>query len=245
MSQTTPTNQTFIINLGLPAIGANQNPCLTPSGASRLIAMADKVNEYIHSQNGSTRSIADQIAIARGMWEHSIGPDHGGLEADDIEVELSLDLDFKVRTSLGHLVDAGVVEEFTEPGPDKFAIATWMDDGEGEIVNGNVGEAAVEGLDALADDIAEDPLPRASAPMTDGSGLTRRAVVGAALDLKFDEVEEHLRTTNEPVDVLNAAVESIEDSAEVELGDGYGEIRFINRAYQYRLTERAVGLFAA
>ena len=245
MSQTTPTGESLINYLGVPAIGAKQSPCLIPSGVSRLIAMTDKVKQHLHSQNGSTRSIADQIAIAHEKWKHGVGPTHEGLKADKIEDELELDLDFKVRTSLRHLVDAGIVEEFTAPGVDVFVIATWMDDGEGEIVNGNVGEAATEGLNALADDIAEDPLPPENPPIADGSGVTCRTVVGSALDLEFDDVENYLRTTDEVVEVLNTAVEAIEDSDEVEIGDDYGEILFINRANRYRLTERAVRLYSA
>lgn len=200
-------------------------------------------DDQIHSQNGSTRSIDDQIEIAHEMWAKGIGPNHDGLKASEIEEELDVDLDFAVRTSLGHLTEADIVEEFAPPGPDTFVIATWMDDGEGDIVNGNVTESAEEGLEALEDDIETGPASSSAATATDGSGITHRSVVASKFDIVPDKLEEFLRTTDRPVDVLNGSVEAIEEADEVEVGDDYGEIAFINMPYRYRLTEFAVSLY--
>ena len=203
----------------------------------------EDTESYIHSQKGSTRSVDEQISIANAMRNHKIGPDHDGHKADDVEDELGLDLDFAVRTSLGHLEEIGLVEEFIPPGPETLVIATWRDDGDGEVVNGEVTEAAEEGLDAIADDVASSTPSSGETAATDGSGVTLQGTLAREFDLVPNKVEDFLRTTDRQVDILNGAVEAIEDEDDLEVGDDYGEIIFINMPYRYRLTEKAIRLY--
>jgi len=177
------------------------------------------------------------------MWDHGIGPDHEGLKADDIADELSLDLEFQIRTSLGHLEESSIVEEFLPPGPDTLVIAEWKDDGDGEVVNGEVEEAAEEGLEALAELVESSDPASSLETAADGSGTTIRSTVASKFDIVPEKVEEFLRTTDRPLDVLNGAVEAIQETEGVETSDGFGEIVFINMPYRYRLTESAVILY--
>lgn len=90
-----------------------------------------------------------------------------------------------------------------------------------------------------------DEMPDEGSPSVaaDGAGTTIRSEVADHFDLKPDAVEQHLRT-GDPVDKLNGAVEAIEDDDhDLETGDDYGSIIFINQAYRYRLTSHAVGLY--
>ncbi len=190
-----------------------------------------------------TESVGDQIAISHEMVANGIGPDHDGLKADDLEGELGLDLNYGVRTSLSHLEDLGLVEEINPPGPDYFAIAEWMDDGEGEIVNGKVDEAAEEGIDALISDINPfTPSDDGAATAADG-GLTIRSVLAQEFDLVPEAVEDFLESTADPVETLNDAVDAIKESDDVEIDENYGKIAFIRMPFQYRLTSDAVRLY--
>jgi hypothetical protein len=175
------------------------------------------------------------------MWDNNIGPDHEGLKRKEIEDALGLSLDHRSKTVLHHLEEIGIVEEFVS-GPPKLAIAEWMDDGDGEIVLGWVDEAAEQGLSALADEIGS-PSPDSVAATADGSGVTLRSVVASELDLISEKVEDYLRTTSSPVDVLNQAVDAIEETDSLDKGDDYGRIAFINTPYRYRLTQMAVDLY--
>ncbi|RKD87649.1 hypothetical protein ATJ93_4547 [Halopiger aswanensis] len=175
------------------------------------------------------------------MWVNGIGPDHDGLKANEIEDELELDLEYTAKTSLKHLVDVNIVEEFTPSGPSTLVIASWMDGGDGDVVNGNVTEAAEEGLRALADEVSTEPSSDGEAAATDGGGLS--TIIADEFDLVIDKVENFLRTTDRPVDVLNQAVEAIEEADGVEVGEDYGEIAFINMPHRFRLTDRAVSLY--
>lgn len=205
--------------------------------------MREDLQAKIRSQNGSTKSVDDQIAISHQLWENDIRPDHEGLKANEFEDELDLELDYAVRTSLGHLEDANLVEEFVPPGPSTLVIATWMDNGEGEVVNGDVQEAATEGIEALADDVRSDPSPDSGTAVTDGSGATRQRVLASEFDLVPDKVTEFLLSTDRPVEVLNDAVAVLEETEGIDLGDDYGEIAFINMPYRYRLTPEAIQLY--
>lgn len=201
------------------------------------------VRRRLSERQDATRSIEDQVSIAHAMWDQRIGQDHEGLKADDLEDELNLDLEFKVRTSLGHLEESSIVEEFLPPGPETLVIAEWKDDGDGEIVNGEVGDAAREGLEALAELVESSSAPAGTETAADGSGVTVRSTVATKFDIVPEKVEEFLRTTDRPVEVLNGAVEAIQDTEDVETSDGFGEIVFINMPYRYRLTERAEDLY--
>lgn len=205
--------------------------------------MRTDTEDYIRRRKRNARSIDDQVTIAHAMWEHGIGPDHEGLKADDVADELGVTLGFAVRTSLRHLGEAGIVEEFLPPGPETLVIAEWRDGGDGEVVNGEVGEAAEEALDALADELEARSAGTGATTAADGSGATLRAVVSEALDVVPDHVEDYLRTTDEPVDVLIDAVGAIEDASGVSIPSGCGELAFINMPYRYRLTPKAVRLY--
>lgn len=204
--------------------------------------MRKDVEDHLYSHNGSTDSIEDQIAIAHAMWENDISPDHEGLKLDEIEGSLDLELEYDVETSMGHLQDADVTTGGSPPGPDTYVIASWMDDGEGEIVNGRVGEAAEEGNEALAEDVEKDMSPSTGAAAVDGGG--KAAVLADRFDLASDKVPEFLRTTDREVEVLNQAVEAIEEADGVEVGDDYGEIVFLNAPHQHNLSEKAMALYA-
>lgn len=206
--------------------------------------MTDRhIERYLRERKRRTRSLEEQIDIAHAMWNHSIGPTHDGLKSSEIEDELGLNLNFEAKTSLKHLEDVDLVEEFVPPGPDTLVIAPWMDNGEGDVINGEVTEAAEEGLDALVDDLKDSSAGSGTRTAADGSGVTTRSVVAAEFDVVPDQVEEFLKTASDPVDVLNRAVEAIEETDGVEVGDGYDEILFINQAHRFRLTEQAVGLY--
>lgn len=175
------------------------------------------------------------------MWEQNVDQDHDGLKRKEIEGELGLTLRYKPRTSLHHLEEIGIVEEFVRR-PETLVIAEWMDDGEGEIVLGRVEEAAQEGLTALADHVeSEEPTDKTVA-VADGAGSTLQSVIASEMDLIPEEVENYLRSTTEPVEVLNRAVEAIEEDDNLTVGADYGKIVFINTPYRYRLTEMAASL---
>jgi hypothetical protein len=196
---------------------------------------------FIRQRKRNTRSTDDQVQTSHAMWDGNIDRDHDGLKRKKIEDSLSLSIDHRPKTVLHHLEEIGIVEEFVS-GPPRLAIAEWMDNGNGEIVLGWVGEAAEQGLSALADEI-ESPKSGSEAATADGSGVTLRSVVASELDLIPERVEDYLRTTSSPVDVLNQAVDAIEETDGVGKSDDYGKIAFINTAYRYRLTQMAVDLY--
>ncbi|WP_115891638.1 hypothetical protein [Haloferax sp. Atlit-48N] len=201
------------------------------------------VRELIETEKDNARSTEEQIGIAHAMWDHDIGPQHDGLKRADVEDRLGLDLDHKPKTSLKHLVDIDIVEEFTRPGPDTYVIAEWRE-GNDAFILGEVTEAAEQGVEALIEHMHEDdPIEGDDTPaVADGSGITIRSAVADAFDYEPHAVEEHLRT-GDPVDKLNEAVEAIEEEEELETRSDYGEILFINQAYRYRLTQEAVQMY--
>lgn len=198
----------------------------------------------IRTKKRHTRSVGEQVQIDHAMWDNAIVPNHDGIRAAEIEDRLGLDLTFNPRTSLGHLAEIDMVEEFFPPGPEVLAIAEWMGD-DGEVVLGEVDEAAEEGIEALIDDIRDSDSPEGGdAPaVADGGAATLRHVVADTFDLEPEAVEEHLKSTDDQVKALNKAVDSIEETEGFDLGDDYGRIAFINRAYRYRLTDKAIDLY--
>lgn len=142
-------------------------------------------------------------------------------------------------TSLSHLEDIGLVEEYLKRDI-TYTIAEWHPD---VFVMGKVDEVAADGIEALIDEL-EPPESRSGKTKiaTDGSGISLRKVVADAFDLNLKEVESHLRGGN-LVDRLNHAVEAIEGSEAHKAGDDYGKIIFRNPAYRYRLTETARRLY--
>ena len=201
------------------------------------------VESFIRQRKRSTRSIDEQVQIAHAKWADNVDQDHDGIKRKEIEDELGLSLRYKAGTSLHHLEEIGIVEEFTPPGPPVLVIAEWMNDGEGKVVLGEVDEAAQEGLEALAGEIGSPSSGSGTATAADGGGVTTRSVVASEFDLVPEKVEDYLRATDKPVKVLNRAVEAIEEADGIKIGDDYGEIAFINMPYRYRLTQMAVDLY--
>lgn len=196
---------------------------------------------YIRERKSDTYSVDEQVEMSHSFWDARIGPTHDGIRRADIENRLGLDLDHTVKTSVKHLVDIGMVEEFTRPGPSTLVIATWREDG---VINGEVDEAAGEGVENLIAHMHDDDPPEGedTPAVADGAGSTVRSTVADAFDLLPGGVEDYLRTGDQ-VEKLNVAVEAIEDNGDLSTRDDYGEIIFVNPAYRYRLTERAVTLY--
>lgn len=199
------------------------------------------VEDYIRREKRNTHSVDDQVKIAHALWDRGKHPDGQGVKRSDLEDELDLDLDYSVKTCLRHLEEIDIVDEYREPGPDTYVIADWHDE---VFIMGMVGEAAEEGIESLIDHVQdEDPLSGDDTPaIADGGGITLRQVVAERFDLQPDALEQHLRGDNQ-VDKLNDAVEGIEEHDDFETRDDYGEIRFVNVPYRYRLTAFAVDLY--
>lgn len=200
------------------------------------------VASFIEERKRNTRSVDEQIEIAHEMWDSGIDQTHEGLKRKEIEDELGLDLDYRPATTLHHLEEIHIVEEFVS-GPPTLVIAEWMDDGDGEVVLGEVDEAAREGLSAVIDHLDSPDAPTEATTAADGSGVTLRSVIASELDLIPDSVEDYLRTTAEPVDVLNTVVEAVDEEDDLTVQPDYGEIAFINTPYRYRLTQMAINLY--
>jgi hypothetical protein len=196
---------------------------------------------YIRREKQSTHSVDDQVTIAHAMWGQGKLPNDQGVKRTDLEPELGLNLDYTVKTSLRHLEEINMVEEYRQPGPDTYVIADWHDE---TFIMGMVDEAAEEGIEALLEHVQDDdPVSGDDTPVVaDGAGMILRQVVAEEFDLKPDALEQHLRGDNK-VDKLNDAVEGIEEHNEFETRDDYGEIRFVNVPYRYRLTAFAVDLY--
>lgn len=199
------------------------------------------IRNYIETQKDNARSTDEQIAIAHAMWDNGVGPQHDGLKRAEIEDELNLDLSHKPKTSLKHLVDIDVVEEFTRPGPDTYVIADWRD--EDAFILGEVTEAAETAIESLIDHMQDDdPVSGGTDPAVADGGVTVRSVLSTRFDYEPQSVEEQLRI-GDPVDKLNEAVDAIQETEDLETRDDYGEVVFINKAYRYRLSTTAVRLY--
>lgn len=197
------------------------------------------LEQYIRAKKARTDSIDEQVTIAHAMWDADIDPDHDGVKRADLEDELGLDLEYNVGTSLGHLEEIDVVEEFLPPGPSGYAISERLDD----IVNGEADEVAETDIERLIQHIQDDDpaTDDEASAVADGAGVTMRTVVADAFDVMPEAVEQYLRKGDQ-VDKLNDAIDAIEDHDDVEAHDDYGKIVFRNAAYRYRLTEKAVDL---
>lgn len=201
------------------------------------------LESYVQDVNRDHPSVSDQIKLVRALEDAGIGPDHDGLKTSEIETELNLDLDFHIRTVLQNLEAIDVIEKKLPPGPSVYAISESTD----KIVNGHVVEAAEENLEALVDhmddevhEIDVDQFEAESGiAVTDGAGRTIRSLLAEEFDVSLERVEERLRR-GDPVKTLNTAISAIEVSRNARKRDDYGKIRFVNPAYRYRLTEKAV-----
>lgn len=197
------------------------------------------LEQYIRAEKARTDSIDEQVTIALAMWDADIGPGHDGVKRADLEDELGLDLEFNIRTSLSHLEEIDVVDEFLPPGPSGYAISERLDD----IVNGETDEVAETDIERLIRHIQDDDpaTDDEASAVADGAGVTVRTVVADAFDVMPEAVEQYLRQGDQ-VDKLNDAIDAIEDHDDVETRDDYGKIVFRNAAYRYRLTGDAVTL---
>lgn len=203
----------------------------------------EHIERIIRLLKGVTHSTDEQIEIAHAMASQGVYYPYEGIKRAELEDELGLDLDYNPKTSLRHLEEIGLVEEYKDPGVDVFAIATWRDTN--GVVNGAVDEAAEEALEAVIDHVQDDDVPSPGGPraVTDGGHSTVRGVVADCFDLAPDAVEGHLRRPGDKVDRLNEVVEAIEEEDDVDARDDYGEIIFVNRAYKYRLSVAAARLY--
>jgi len=199
------------------------------------------VETYIHGEKRNTHSTDDQVKIAHAMWDCGKPPDEQGVKRTALEEVLGLDLDYSAKTCLRHLEEINIVDEYREPGPDTYVIADWHDE---VFIMGMVDEAADEGIEALIDHVQDnDPAAGDDTPaVADGAGIILRQVVAQQFDLEPGSLERYLRGDNQ-VDKLNDAVEGIEGHDDFETQDDYGEIRFVNVPYRYRLTAFAVDLY--
>jgi hypothetical protein len=202
----------------------------------------EHAEDEIRTEKGNAHSTDEQVEISHGMWDHNVGPAHDGIKRADVEDELGLNLNHKPKTSLKHLVDIDMVEEFRRPGPDTFVIAEWRD--EDAFIMGEVEKAANKAIEALIDHMHnDDPIEGDDTPaVADGAGPTIRATVADTFDYEPAAVEEQLRI-GDPLEKLNDAVQAIQEEDDLETRDDYGEIVFINQAYRYRLTPKAVRLY--
>lgn len=218
---------------------------LTREGPTHVIHMThDDAENEIRSRKRRTLSVDEQVTFSHALWDNNIDPRHDGLRRDEIVDRFDLDLEYAPKTSLDHLRDIDMVEAFFPPGPENLAIAEWMGD-DGEIVNGEVDEAAEEGIDGLINHIQDTDVPGegGSPAVADGAGTTLRHVVADEFDLEPPAVEDHLRGSADQVETLNDAVGAIEESEAWDPQDDYGRINFIHTAYRYRLTPKAVRLY--
>ncbi|UHQ95016.1 hypothetical protein [Haloterrigena alkaliphila] len=218
-------------------------------------ANTDRIERYLRQNQEKSRTVADQVEIVTALYENDIGPDHDGLKLSELSEQLADSLEYRPTTPLNQLVDTDLVDEFTPPGPNIFAISERLD----EIVNGQIETEAETNIDALVAHIddelqpieldseaAELDQPRAatvepSVAMADGAGRTVRSILAAEFDIVPERVPQYLRS-GDPVDRLNAAVDAIESSREVTKSEEYGRIVFVQQPYRYRLTERAIEL---
>jgi len=199
----------------------------------------DHIKHTISTLKQETRSIDSQITVAHWLLSNGYGPTSDGIKRSTIEDDFSNSLTHAVGTSLSHLADIGLVEEFLEQDI-TYTIAEWHSD---TFVMGMVEQAATDGIEALIDDLEPvKPQDDTAEIAADGSGLSLREVVADAFDLSPEKVESYLRG-GDPVERLNKATEAIEESEEHKVGDNYGKIEFRNPAYRYRLTETARQLY--
>lgn len=201
------------------------------------------VESEIGTRKSSTHSTDDQIAIAHAMWDEGITPDHDGLRAAEIEERLDLDLEFNLDTSLRHLRDIDLVDTRFKSNNEWHPVATWLGD-DGEILFGDeLDDAIHDATEAIIDQMPDVPDAGAPSVVADGLGPTVRHVVADEFDYDPGEIHEYLREHDDDAETLNKAVSAIEESDDVESRDDYGKVEFVPRAFYYRLSHRAVGMY--
>lgn len=197
----------------------------------------------LHGWKGNKDSIVDMEQIVPEMYRRGVGPEHDGVTRRDVAEIFDCSLEYRAKTSLSHLKDTPLVEQDPETFEEltTFVIATWRGE-DGEIVNGEINEAATEAIEALIDHMhATDRETGNTSVATDGGGITHRSVLAETFDIHPSAIEQWLRGTNNKLSTLNTAVISLW-KAGVATHSSYGPLGFRNQAYRYRLTEEALTL---
>jgi len=217
----------------------------SPSEDSRKIS---EMTRHIMTENENKRSLEDQVAVAKLLYEEGITSDNTGIKRSELEnlvSENNLDLDFQLATSLENLREIDVVERNKPPGPDTYVIGERID----EIINGQVVEYAEQEIESLIRHM-DDEIERTQAfeitrdsaeggptvAITDGAGDTIRTILAEKFRVPSEEVEEYLRE-GDKISRLNDAVQAIKQHDNITKGEDYGEIIFLSQPYRYRLTE--------
>lgn len=229
-----------------------------PTAVARALAIDgsdddfDRVERFVRERKPNARSVEAQVEVVKAFYEAGIGPDHGGIKRTDMADRFDVNVEYRFRILLRHLVDVGLLEELSPPGPDVFVISERSD----EIINGRINEEAKQSIEALVSHVddelqsvelesdKDEPEASASTPsvvLADGAGRTVRSILASAFDVAPERVVEYLRS-GDPVERLNAAVDAIESSEEVTESEDYGRLVFVSPAYRYRLTEQAMEL---
>lgn len=111
------------------------------------------------------------------------------------------------------------------------------------VFGDELNEAVGEAITAISDHMSDIPDAGDSRVVADGAGINVRRIVADEFDYDPEKIDDHLLEHDDDVATLDKAVEAIQESDEVPVRDDYGEIDFVPRAYYYRLTGRAVGLY--
>ncbi len=204
----------------------------------------------ITKKNSHTRSMEDQVALARLMYDEGIVAPDKWVSLKDMrdlmeENSISPFTILYLRTCVENLREIDVIERRKPPGPDAYVIGERID----EIINGRVEEYAEEEIESLIrhmDDEIEriqtvhidpDDGDGRDVAMTDGSGKTIRNVLAQEFGVPSEDIEEYLRVGNK-ISKLNEAVQAIKQHDELTTEEEYGEILFLTQPYQYSLARR-------
>lgn len=213
----------------------------------------ERLANYIRGRTERTASLDEQVDLVEVLHRKEIGPGHEGLTLAELREQF--DQDFHLRTLTDHLVEVGVLDRVEPSGPDVLAISERRD----EIVSGHVEEEAERNIEALVQDIHDELQTvhvdedaaevsqqdtgdlEPSVARADGAGRTIRGILASDLAIPPERVVEFLRS-GDPVHRLDAAIDAIESSDEVQRSKEYGRILFVQRAPRYRLSQTAIDL---
>lgn len=198
-----------------------------------------QVERALRARKGNKDSVNEQIAVTHAMWEQGVVPGIAGPKRKEVEARLGLRLCYKPKTVVEHLADAGLVEKYRKPGPERYIIATWRSEG---IINGEIPTASRQAIHHLIEHIrTTDPSSTRGTATTDGGVGPLRTVLADEFDVSPDRVEDTL-WNGDRVEKLNRAVEAITAAGLRTRGD-YGQIIFRNKAFRYRLSAEAIRLY--
>jgi len=200
------------------------------------------VKATIYLLNGGHDCVAEQAIVADKLQANGIGPNKDGLKRKELEDNLDISLSYTAKRVLDRLREIHLVERDPENFEDlrNYAIAPWRGV-DGEIVNGEVDEAALEAIERLIEHMQDmDSGSGPSAAVADGGDTIREV-----LSREFDEPEpiEAVLRRGDLVSRLERAVDAIEEHPDLETLGDYDKMEFKNEAYRYRLTTEAVRLF--